>query len=136
VPDVEFKAVQRAKAKRATLAGLLAKKPNREEFSISLGAGGEQISFLYVSIGAVEYDALLTEHPPDPDQRVAGASFNVNTFAPALLARVCREPAIDVTGWTEIWTSPKWGRGEVMGLFWKATNLCSKEIDPTPINAD
>jgi hypothetical protein len=136
VPEVEAKAAQRAKAKRATLAMLLAKKANREEFSMAFGPDGEQVSFLYISIGATEYDAMLTEHPPTPEQRVAGSTFNINSFAPALLAKVCREPAIDVGNWTELWNSPSWGRGELMGLFWRAANLCSKEVDPVPIKAD
>jgi hypothetical protein len=134
-PEVEVKANQRAKAKRATLDMLLAKKPNREEFTVPFGPDGGQVSFLYVSVGATEYDALLTEHPPTPEQKVAGASFNINSFAPALLARVCREPAIDVGNWNELWVSPSWGRGELMSLFWRAANLCSKEVDPVPIKA-
>lgn len=134
-PDIEVKAHQRAKAKRATLDMLLGKKPNRDEFTVPFGPGGDQVSFLYISVGATDYDALLTDHPPTSEQRVAGASFNINTFAPALLAKVCRDPAIDMSGWTELWTSPNWGRGELMGLFWRAANLCSKEVDPTPINA-
>lgn len=135
VPDVEIRAHQRTKAKRATLQTLMAKKANRDEFSVPFGADGEQVSFLYVAIGAMEYDALLTEHPPLPEQRLAGASFNINTFAPALLSKVCREPAIDKAGWTELWESPTWGRGELMGLFTRAGALCSREIDPLPIYA-
>lgn len=135
-PEVEVKANQRKKAKRATLDMLLGKKPNRDEFTVPLGVDGERISFLYVSLGATDYDALLTEHPPTSEQRVAGSTFNINTFAPALLSRVCQEPAIDVGSWTELWKSPAWGRGELMGLFWRAANLCSKEVDPTPISAD
>lgn len=134
-PEVEIKAVQRGKAKRATLDMLLGKKPNKDEFTVPFGPDGEQVSFLYVSVGATEYDEMLTEHPPTPEQKVAGASFNINTFAPALMARVCREPAIDVGSWTELWRSPSWGRGELLGLFWRAAGLCSKEIDPVPINA-
>lgn len=133
--EVEAKSNHRAKSKRATLDMLLGKKPNRDEFTVPFGPSGEQVSFLYVSIGAMEYDALLTKHPPTPEQKVAGASFNVNTFAPALMAKVCREPAIDPGSWTEVWNSPSWGRGELMGLFWRAANLCSKEIDPVPTDA-
>jgi hypothetical protein len=133
--EAEAKANQRTKAKRATLDMLLAKKPNREEFTVPFGPDGAQVSFLFVSVGATEYDALLTEHPPTAEQRVGGASFNVNSFAPALLARVCREPAIDVGSWNDLWVSPSWGRGELMSLFWRAANLCSKEVDPVPIKA-
>lgn len=135
LPEVEAKAHQRKKAKRATLDMLLGKKPNRDEFTVPFGPDGERVSFLYLSMGATDYDALLTEHPPTSEQRVAGASFNINTFGPALLNKVCREPAIDTGSWTELWKSPSWGRGELMGLFWRAANLCSREVDPTPIDA-
>lgn len=134
-PEVELKANQRKKAKRATLELLLGKKPNSDEFTVAFGPSVERVSFLYVSLGAFDYDALLTEHPPTSEQRVAGASFNIDTFAPALLAKVCREPGIDVASWTELWKSPSWGRGELMSFFWRAVNLCSKEVDPLPIDA-
>lgn len=133
--QVEAKATQRSKAKRATLEMLMGKKPNRDEFTVPFGPSGERVSFLYISIGATEYDGLLTEHPPTAEQRVAGAAFNIDTFGPALLARVCREPAIDVGSWTELWKSPNWGRGELLNMFWKASGLCSKEVDALPINA-
>jgi len=134
-PDIQVKAAQRGKAKRATLDMLLSKKPNRDEFTFPFGSGGEQVSFLFISLGSADYDALLTEHPPTSEQRATGAQFNLNTFAPALLAKVCREPGIDLGSWTELWKSPSWGRGELMGLFWRAANLCSKEVDPLPIDA-
>lgn len=133
---VQAKAAQRNKSKRATLEMLLGKKPNRDEFTVPFGPNEEQVSFLYVSVGATEYDALLTKHPPTSEQRAAGGQqFNIHTFAPALLARVCQEPSIAVGEWTELWQSPNWGRGELMSLFWRAANLCSKEVDPAPINA-
>lgn len=134
-PAVEAKANQRRKAKRATLDMLLGKKPNKDEFTAPFGTDGEQVSFLFVSMGSAEYDALLTKHPPTPEQRVADSTFNLETFAPALLARVCREPAIDVGSWTELWKSPNWGRGELLALFWRAANLCSREVNPLPIDA-
>lgn len=137
-PEVEVVKAQnnqRAKAKRATLEALLGKKPNRDEFSVPFGPDGDRVSFLFVAIGAMEYDDLLTEHPPTAEQKVAGAAFNMNSFAPALLAKVCREPAIPAAGWTELWNSSSWGRGELMGLFVKASALCSRDIDPSPISA-
>jgi hypothetical protein len=134
-PEVEAKAKQRDKAKRATFEMLMGKKPNRDEFTVPFGPDGQRVSFLFVSVGAKEYDELLTEHPPTQEQRAASATFNVNTFGPALLAAVCREPGLSVGNWSELWTSPTWGRGELMGLFWRAANLCSKEVDVTPIDA-
>jgi hypothetical protein len=134
-PAVEAKAKQREKAKRATFDMLIGKKPNSEEFTVPFGPDGQQVSFLFVAIGSADYDQLLTDHPPTTEQRASGATFNINSFGPALLALVSREPALSVGNWTELWTSPAWGRGELMGLFWRAANLCTKEVDPTPIAA-
>lgn len=132
---VQAKAAQKDQAKRATLAMLKGKKPKREEFTAPIGDDDTRVSFLYVAIGAREYDALLTKNPPTAEQKVAGASFNMDTFAPALLAVVCREPSASVAEWTEIWTSDEWGRGELTDMFWKAVNLCSDGVDAVPIAA-
>lgn len=121
--------------KRATLDDLLGKKPQRMEFTAPFGADGEMISFLFVSIGARKYDALLTKHPPTSEQKVNGNTFNTDTFAPALLAAVCVDPDIDAKGWTDVWTSENWNRGEVTALFWQAVELCNQRIDLTPIDA-
>lgn len=121
--------------KRATLDDLLGKKPTRLEFSAPFGADGEEISFLFVSIGAKRYDAMLTKHPPTSEQKVAGNTFNTDTFAPALLAAVCIEPDIDAKGWSQVWTAENWNRGEVSGLFWQAVELCNQRVDLNPIAA-
>jgi hypothetical protein len=124
-----------AKLKRATLKDLLGKKPSQEEFSAPLGSGDAEISFLFVSIGARRYDLLLSKYPPTTEQRAGGASFNTDLFAPALLTEVCREPAIDKDGWTEVWNSDSWNRGEVAALFWKAVELCNSRVEVNPIEA-
>jgi hypothetical protein len=135
-PLVQAKAEQSRKAKRATLDILRGKKPRREEFTAPIGTDDERVSFEYVAIGAKEYDAMLTKHPPTNEQRIAGAQFNMDTFAPVLLSRVCRDPALSAEEWKEIWTSDSWGRGELVDIFYKAVNLCSREIDAAPIDAD
>jgi hypothetical protein len=121
--------------KRATLEDLLGKKPTRLEFTAPFGPDASEISFLFISIGSRRYDALLTKHPPTSDQKVNGSTFNTDTFAPALLAAVCVEPDIDAKGWTEVWTSENWNRGEVSALFWQAVELCNARVDLNPIEA-
>jgi hypothetical protein len=134
-PEVEVQANQRKKAKRATLEMLRSKKPSREDFTLPFGPDGERVSFLFVAIGSAEYDELLTEHPPTNEQRANQSTFNITSFAPALLARVCREPAVSVGDWTELFKSENWGRGELMTLFFKASRLCVQESDPLPTDA-
>jgi hypothetical protein len=121
--------------KRATLDDLLGKKPARDEFTAPFGDNGELISFLFVAISSKRYDALLTKHPPTAEQRAAGASFNTDGFAPALLSMVCVDPDIDAKDWGGVWTGDNWNRGEVSSLFWRAVELCNQRVDLNPIDA-
>jgi hypothetical protein len=89
--------------------------------------GGEtqEVSFLFQSIGAQEWDRLVAKYPPTSEQRADGQAFNMHKFAPALLASVCTEPELTEAEWTEIWDSPDWNRGEVIQLYATAVELCS-----------
>lgn len=130
---LETKTAQRSDAKRATFTKLKNKKRAEREYTADLG--GEPATLLYRAIGATAYDKLLTKYPPTKEQLADGAAFNANTFAPALLARVCVEPAMDEAEWAEIWHSEDWNRGEVSELFWNAVELCNKGLELTPIAA-
>jgi hypothetical protein len=87
--------------------------------------GSEEITFKYRSLGAQEYDKLVDAHPPTTEQKIDGASFNVNTFAPALISKVCFEPELSYDDAKALWDSPDWNRGELMHLFGEAMNLCN-----------
>ena len=100
----ESRAAQSAASKSATLDLLLSKK--RQESSLHLEISGEQIEFTFRSIGAGDYDKLLTKHPPTVDQRADGSLYNIYTFAPALLSRVCVEPDLTQENWAKIWATP------------------------------
>lgn len=132
---VQSKKQQPSPAGRATFEMLLDKKPKRLEFNAALGPGGADASFLFQAIDWRTYDALITANPPTAEQRVAGGAYNPDTFAPALLARVCVEPKIDEDHWTEIFATEGWGHGEVGSLFWRAMDLCTREVSVTPIVA-
>jgi hypothetical protein len=121
----ENKKVTSDAPKRATLDGLLSKKPTRLEFTAALGDDGDELSFLFVALGARPYDALLTKHPPTAEQKINGA----------LLAMVCVDPDIDTKGWASIWTADNWNRGEVSALFWQAVELCNQRVDINPTKA-
>ena len=89
----------------------------------------EEVSFLFQSIGAQEWDRLVAKYPPTAEQRVEGATFNMHTFAPALLSRVCVDPELSEDDWKEIWNSPDWNRGEVVQFYVTAVELCSTGMD-------
>ena len=129
---LEAQAAQRAESKRATFE-MLVKKP-RLETEVPVKIPGDdgvpvKMMMLFRAIGARDYDKLLTRHPPTTEQRADGMSYNLNTFGPALISRVCIDPEMSEEQATEIWNSSDWGRGEVMSLFSAAVDLCNKGLD-------
>jgi hypothetical protein len=135
--ELVVKDAQRKGAKRATFEKLKAKKRAELEFTTKLTteAGIEEMSFLYRAIGAQDYDRLLTKYPPTTEQKANGSNYNMNTFAPALLSRVCIEPVLDEAEWAEIWNSAAWNVGELSNLFWSAVELCNRGLDVNPTEA-
>lgn len=128
----EARSHQSARSKRATLDLLRSKKRLEKEITMLIPVGDgktEEASFLFQSIGAQEWDRLVAKHPPTPEQRVEGQSFNMHTFAPALLSRVCVDPELTEEEWKEIWNSPDWNRGEVVQFYVTAVELCSTGMD-------
>lgn len=130
--QAEVRQKQSDASKRATLEQLKSKPRATTEFSIYLSNGnGEQseVTMRYQSIGMREYDRLVSKHPPKPEQRVDGASFDIDTFAPALISAVCVEPEITPNDAKEIWDSPDWSRGDLMVLFRNAVDLNNRGLD-------
>lgn len=136
-PEVEEytpnRATRRAAAKsnRATLKALMSKKPREREVTLSMPTdeGTQDMTFLFRSIGARDWESLVAKHPPTTAQRAEGQPFNTDTFPPALLAQVCVDPAISEEDWNEIWTSPDWNRGEIADLYGQAVTLCTQGFD-------
>ena len=123
---------QSAQSKAATLDLLKAKRPAETTFSLYLtNEDGEQteVTLKYRAIGAKAYDKLVAKHPPKPEQRVEGASFDLDSFAPALIAACCIEPEMEESDAKEIWDSPEWSRGDLMVLFRNAVDLNNRGID-------
>lgn len=133
---VTAKASQRDHSKRATLEGLIAKRPREAEYEFPLGEDGEKVSLLMRAINGTDYDKLITKYPPTNDQRAEGAQFDINRFGPALLARVVVEPVATFEEWTDIWRSESWSMGEIGELFGRASQLCGQGLDLSPIDAD
>ena len=122
---------------RATLNDLQGKKRAEREVAVEIPteAGPKKVSFLFRAISRKAYDALVDEHPPTKTQQAKGESFNVDTFAPALLAVVCIEPELEVSAWAKFWKSPDWSPGELSGLFYTAAGLCNTGFELVPTTA-
>ena len=133
MPEATAKKTAARNGKRkATLDHLKKKTRAQETFTIYLtDETGEstELELTYKAIGALEYDKLVSKHPPTADQRVEGASFNIDTFGPALISKVCVEPEMSENDAREIWQSPEWSRGDLMVLFRRAVELNNRGVD-------
>lgn len=129
---VESRQKQSEISKTATLDLLKGKKRAVSKFKIYLpdeDGSNMELELTYRAIGAREYDKLVGKHPPTTEQRADGANFNLDTFAPALIAAVAVEPELSEADAKEIWNSPEWSRGEVFELWRKAVDLCNRGLD-------
>lgn len=129
---VEARQKQSKNDKRATLDQLVNKPRSTTEFSLYLsdGNGGtNEVTLKYQAIGMRAYDRLVAKHPPKPDQRADGASFDIDTFAPALIAACSVDPEISPAEAKSIWDSDDWSRGDVMVLFRNAVELNNRGLD-------
>lgn len=124
---VTARAKQSSASKRATIDLLKNKKRATSEFTIYIE--DQELTMKFQSIGAVAYDRLIAKHPPKAEQRVDGASYNMDTFAPALIAACSLEPEMTPSDANEIWNSDDWSRGDLMVLFMKAVDLNNRGID-------
>lgn len=130
--QTEARQKQSQASKRATLDQLVNKPRSTTEFSLYLsdGNGGvNEVTLKYQAIGMRAYDKLVSKHPPKPDQRAEGASFDMDTFAPALISACSVEPEISVAEAKAIWDSEEWSRGDVMVLFRNAVELNNRGLD-------
>lgn len=118
-------------SKKATLDLLKGKKRAERTFSVYLDVDGEntELQLTFKAIGAQAYDKLVSKHPPKAEQRVEGASFNIDTFAPALIAACSVDPEMSPEDAKEIWESEDWSRGDLMVLFRNAVDINNQGFD-------
>ncbi len=112
--------------KKATLQDLLEK--SRRSKTIRLG-GDTGPGIRFQALGSKEYDDLIAEHPPTAKQKKEDASWNPDTFAPALIAACSVDPKISEDDATKIWESESWSRGELMDLFVQIQQLNAEGLD-------
>ena len=110
--------------KSATLDKLLSKRRATTTFQVMID--DEELDITFQSIGAAAYDKLVSKNPPTAAQRVDGASFNMDTFAPALISACSVTPELSPEDAKAIWESEDWSRGELMVLFRNAVEINNK----------
>jgi len=126
-----------AKAATATFAQLRAKPRRTLSFTVTTtDEDGDELALRikYRAISSKEYDDLIAEHPPTQKEKQAGAVYNVDSFAPALIAAVSAEPKLSIEQATELYKSPDWAGGEIATLFFNAQRVCNSGLD-VPFNA-
>ena len=84
-----------------------------------------EITFTFQSIGSVNYDELLgaEENKPTPEQEKEGATFNLLTFPPALIAAASVDPEISTEQAIAIFEDRSWNGAELEKLFYAALEL-------------
>lgn len=83
-------------------------------------------------IAADLFEQLVGDHPPTDEQRARGDQWNVNTFAPALLAACIGQDEVDPMtekDWREWWTTP---RAAAAGELGKLFDTCLQVNDRSP----
>lgn len=118
--------------KRATLDQLINKPRSTTEFSLYLSdgnGGSNEVTLKFQAIGMRTYDRLVSKHPPKPEQRAEGSSFDIDSFAPALIAACSVDPEISPAEAKKLWDSDDWSRGDVMVLFRQAVELNNRGLD-------
>lgn len=115
-----------------TYEDLIKKRRRVRSFTIFLPTDdGESVEYemKYQAISPAAYDKLVADHPPTKKQRDDGAGFNIDTFAPALIAAVSLEPRLTQEQAGDLYSSEDWSGGEVSTLYMEAVRLCSTGLD-------
>lgn len=116
----------------ATFNDLLHKPARTKEVVLKVpDEGGTIIEYVVTlrAIGSKAYDVLVGMHPPTAEQKKDGATYNPDTFGPALISACAIEPRMTPNEAKELWESEEWSRGEVMELFVAAVEVCSRGLD-------
>lgn len=133
VEEVASKAV----SGMATFAQLKAKPKRTLNFTVMVaGDDGEplEVGMKFQAIPSTAYDRLVESCPPTPKDKQRGSAYNLDTFAPKLIAAVSLEPALSVEQATELYNDPDWSGGEISTLFINAQRVCNSGLD-IPFNA-
>lgn len=122
-----------------TLDKLKKKTPVRREVEVVVtGDDGEteSVTLVFQSIGSAAYDKLVAKYPPSQAQKNQGLQYNIDRFAPALVAECCVDPEMSLEDALEIWESDTWNRGELNLLFMAAIEVNTRGHNLPPTKSD
>lgn len=123
----------KSNARRTATAADLLKKParTREVTFKSTDDAGDPVELVLVlrAVGARRWDDLVSQCPPNADQKKDGALYDVETFAPRLVAACSFDPVLSEEETQEIFASETWNNWETQSLFLAAARLCNQDFD-------
>lgn len=94
---------------------LRAQELNRQLESMREQIEDSRATFVFQGIGRLEYNELLEQHPPRPEDKEGGFEFNPETFGPAIIAACAVEPELTLEQVEHIWRD--WTDAECVKLF-------------------
>ena len=118
--------------RQATLKDLLNKPARTKDVVLTVpDEDGMMIEYVFSmrAIGSKAYDVLVGMHPPTPDQKREGATYNPDSFGPALISMCSANPRMTPNEAKELWESDEWSRGEVMEIFMASVEVNSRGLD-------
>jgi len=89
----------------------------------------QEIALTFTSIGSKAYDKLVAKHPATAEQRLDGATYNPDTFCPALIAVCLTDPEMTESQAKQLWNSDTWSRGDLMAIFGAAMKVNNQGVD-------
>lgn len=117
------------------VALLLGKPKTRETFTVYVGEGDDasEIELTIEALSMKEYDKLLAKYPPTDEEARKGLTYELDKFAPALIAASLIDPAMTLAQAKSLWTAENWSRGDIEGIFTKVLQVNHRE-NTVPFN--
>lgn len=101
------------------VALLLGKPKNRDTFKVYVGSGdsAQEIEMTAEALSMKDYDKLVAKYPPTAEEEAKGLTYELEKFAPALIAASLVDPEMSLAQAKQLWGSENWSRGDVEGIF-------------------
>ncbi len=95
-------------------------------------AADTMASFTFEACSFAALEGLQYKYPPDDAQKAEGMQWDVERFAPALLALTCIDPGLSDADAKELWTT--WEAGLVNTLYRAAWDVCNANPVVRPLS--
>lgn len=107
------------------VAQLLGKPKTTSTFTLYLGHRDNplEIEVTVEALSMKDYDKLLSKYPPTEEEQAKGLTYELEKFAPALIAACLVDPAMTLKQTQQLWSSDNWSRGDVESLFGKVLQV-------------